>query len=93
MYGLVNHPYFVFLILLCAAVITIGAAVTALNRIPRAVFAKLQNELKELAGRVNALEAAEQRRFVRELKFKSEGAEDKYASNGNGRSEAESPVH
>jgi hypothetical protein len=92
MYGLVNDPYFVFLILLCAAVITIGAAVTALNRIPRAVFAQLQNELKELTGRLNALEAAEQRRFVRELNSRNEGAEAKYTTNGSGRLEAEGPV-
>jgi hypothetical protein len=92
MYGLVNDPYFVFLILLCAAVITIGAVVTALNRIPRAIFAQLQNELKELSGRVKVLEAAEQRRFVRELNSRGEGSEAKYTSNGSGRLEAESPA-
>ena len=58
MFGLVNDPYFVLLILFCAAVITIGALVTALNRIPRAEFAQLQNELKELSERVRVLEAA-----------------------------------
>ena len=67
MHGLVNDPYFVLLILFCAAVITIGAIVTALSRIPRVKFAQLQNELKTLSQRVGALEAAEQRRFLREL--------------------------
>jgi uncharacterized membrane protein (DUF106 family) len=88
-FGLVNDPYFVLLILFCAAVITIGSLVTALNRIPRAEFARLQNELKEFSGRVSALEAAEQRRFVRELNSHSEGAEAKYTTNGSGRLEAE----
>ena len=44
-----NDPYLVLLLLFCAAVITIGAIVTALNRVPRAEFARLQNELKELS--------------------------------------------
>jgi hypothetical protein len=73
MYGPLNDPYFIFLVLSCAAVITIGSLVTALNRIHRAEFARLQNELKELSGLVSALEAAEQRRFVRELNSHSEG--------------------
>jgi hypothetical protein len=92
MYGLVSDPSFVFLILLCAAVITIGAAFTALNRIPRTGFVQLHNEFEKLAERVKALEAAEQRRFVRELNSRSEGAEAKYTTNGSGRLEAESPV-
>ena len=62
-----NDPYLVLLLLFCAAVITIGAIVTALNRVPRAEFARLQKELKEVSERVRVLEAAEQRRFVREL--------------------------
>ena len=81
MFGLVNDPYFILLILFCAAAITIGALVTALKRIPRAEFARLQNELKELSKqvkelsqRVRALEAAEQRQFLRKLKSHSEGA-------------------
>ena len=45
MFGLLNDPYFVLLILFCAALITIGALVTALNRIPRAEFSQLQNEI------------------------------------------------
>jgi hypothetical protein len=31
----VNDPYFVLLILFCAAVITVGATLTSLSRIPR----------------------------------------------------------
>jgi hypothetical protein len=94
MYGALNDPYFVILILSYAAVVTIGAIVTALNRMPRAEFARLQNELKELAGRVKALEAAEQRRFIRELNSRGEGAEAKYTTSGSGlvAAKAESPV-
>jgi hypothetical protein len=51
MYGAPNDPYFVLLVLSCAAVVTSGAIVTALNRMPRAEFARLQNELKEISGR------------------------------------------
>ena len=89
-----NDPYLVLLVLFCAAVITIGLIVTALHRLPRAAFAQLQTELKELSGRVRELEAAEQRRFVRELNSHREGvegAEAKYT--GSGRLEAESAVH
>jgi hypothetical protein len=89
--GALNDPYFVPLILSCAAVITIGAIVTALNRIPRPEFARLKNELKELSGRVKTLEAAEQRRFLRELNSHNKSAD---ADNGNGQIEAagEAPV-
>ena len=88
-----NDPYLVLLLLFCAAVITIGAIVTALNRVPRAEFARWQNELKELSERVRVLEAAEQRRFVRELNSQnSRGTEAKFANNGSGRLEAASPV-
>ena len=95
MIAALNDPYLVLLVLFCAAVITIGAIVTALNRVPRAEFARLQNELKELSERVRVLEAAEQRRFVRELNSQragAKGAEAKFANNGSGRLEAESPV-
>jgi hypothetical protein len=88
MYGALNDPYFVILVLSCAAVVTIGAIVTALGRMPRAEVARLQNELKELAGRVKALEAAEQRRFVRELNTRDEGPEAKSTTNGGGLVEA-----
>jgi hypothetical protein len=83
MYGPLNDPYFIRLVLSCAAVMTIGSLVTALNRIPRAEFARLQSELNELSGRVSALEAAEQRRFVRELNSYSGGGEVKYTTNGS----------
>jgi len=86
MYGALSDPHFVLLVLSCAAVITIGAIVTALNRVPRAEFARLQNELKQLSEQVRALEVAEQRRFVRELNSHSEGAEATY--NGSARLDA-----
>jgi hypothetical protein len=86
-----NDPYLVLLVLFCAAVITVGSIVAALRRLPRAAFAQLQTELKELSGRVRELEAAEQRRFIMQLNSHREGA--KYTANGSGRLEAESPVH
>jgi hypothetical protein len=91
MNGALNDPYLVLLVLFCAAVITVGAIVTALRRVPRAAFTQFQSELKEVSDRVRVLEAAEQRRFVRELNSRSEGAESKY-TNGGGRREAESPA-
>jgi hypothetical protein len=84
MFGLVNDQYFVLLILFCAAVTTIGALVTALKRIPRAEFARLQNELKGLSKRVRALEAAEQRQLLRKLKSHGEGAEATDTTGGSG---------
>ena len=89
MFGLLNNPYFVLLILFCAAVIMIGLLVTALNRIPRAEFARLQNKLKTLSERVGVLEAAEQKRFLSKINSPSEGAEAKYTANGRGVLEAE----
>jgi hypothetical protein len=56
MNGALNDPYPVLLVLFCAAVITVGSIVTALRRLPRAAFAQLQTELKELSGRVRELE-------------------------------------
>ena len=73
MFGLVNDPYFVLLILFCAAVITIGSIVVALNRVSRAEFVRWQKELQELSGRVRELELAEQGRFLRELNSCNEG--------------------
>ena len=86
MYGPLNDPHFVLLVLSCAAVITIGSLVTALNRIPRTEFARLQNEVKELSKlqneveqlseKIQALEVAEERRLLMELnKPKRNGAE------------------
>ena len=83
MYGPLNDPHFVLLALSCAAVITIGSIVTALTRVRRVDFVRLQNELKELSQRVRVLEAAEQRRFMRELNPRGEDGEAKY-TNGNG---------
>jgi hypothetical protein len=90
MNGALSDPYLVLLALFC--VLTIGAIVTALHRVSRVELAQLKNEL---SGRLRELEAAEQRRFVRELnshRAGAEGAEAKYAANGGGRLEAESPV-
>jgi hypothetical protein len=42
-----NDPYLALLVLFCAAVITVGAIITTLHRVPRAKFAQFQNELKE----------------------------------------------
>jgi hypothetical protein len=86
MYGPLNDPHFVLLVLSCAAVITIGSLVTALNRIPRTEFARLQNEVKELSKlqneveqlseKIQALEVAEERRLLMEFnKPKRNGAE------------------
>jgi hypothetical protein len=95
MFGPVKDPYFVLLILLCAAVITIGALVTVL-RVRRAEFARLQNDLRKLSQRVMklsqrvmVLEGAEQRRFVMEINSGSEGAEATHTTNGSDRLEAE----
>jgi hypothetical protein len=82
MYAPLNDPHFVFLVLACAGVITIGAFVTALNRAPRADFARLENELKELSERVKLLEMIEQRRFIKELKSPGERAETTYVNGG-----------
>ena len=72
MYGLLNDAHFVLLVLSCAAVITIGSIVTALTRVRRADFVRLQNELRELSEHVRALQAAEQRRFIKELNSRRE---------------------
>ena len=53
----------------------IGSLVTEQIQLGESCSERLQNELKELSGRVSALEAAEQRRFVRELNSHSEGGE------------------
>jgi|ERR1700733_822669 hypothetical protein len=86
-----NDPL-VVLILACAAVITIGALVTALSRFRRTEFVKLQNEMKEVAERVKVLEATEQRRFIRELNNRGTDKEAEQAINGSGRSELKSLV-
>ena len=80
MHGLVNDPHLLLLILFCAGVITIGATVTALGRIPRAKFAQLQSELKTLSERVGALEMAEEKRVLRKIR-------DTQTTNGRGQLE------
>ena len=77
---LLNNALFVLLVL-CAAVITIGLIVTALTKVRRAEFARLQDEIKELSEQVKALEVAEQRRFLKELKSHSEGSERSLSTN------------
>ena len=70
-----NDAHFVLLVLACVAVITIGSIVTALTKVRRAEFARLQNEVKQLSEKIEALEVAEQRRFLMELKSNSEDRE------------------
>ena len=77
---LLNNALFVLLVL-CAAVITIGLIVTALTKVHRAEFARLQNEIKGLSEQVKALEVAEQRRFLKELKSHSQGSEPSPSTN------------
>jgi hypothetical protein len=78
---LLNNAHFVLLALSCAAVISVGLIVTALTKVRRAEFARLQDEVKELSELVKALEVAEQRRFLKELKSHSEGVEPTLATN------------
>ena len=78
---LLNNAHFVLLVLCCTVVITIGLIVTALTTVRRAEFARLQDEIKELSEQVKALEVAEQRRFLKELKSHSEGSEPSLSTN------------
>ena len=77
---LLNNALFVLLVP-CAAVITIGLIVTTLTKVRRAEFARLQHEIKELSEQVKALEVAEQRRFLKELKSLSQGSEPSLSTN------------
>ena len=77
---LLDNAHFVLLVL-CTVVITIGWIVTALTKVRRAEFARLQDEIKELSEQVKALEVAEQRRFLKELKSHSEGSEPSLSTN------------
>ena len=77
---LLDNAHFVLLVL-CCTVITIGLIVTALTKVRRAEFARLQNEIKELSAQVKALEVAEQRRFLKELKSHSEGSARSQSTN------------
>jgi hypothetical protein len=73
MYWPLNDAHLVLFVLSCLPVITIGSLVSALTRVRRAEFVRLQNEVKQLSVKVKALEVAEQRRFLVELKSKTEG--------------------
>ena len=77
---LLDNAHFVLLVL-CCTVITIGLIVTALTKVRRAEFARLQNEIKELSAQVKALEVAEQRRFLKELKSHGEGSAPSHSTN------------
>jgi hypothetical protein len=70
-----NDAYLVLSVLLCLAVITIASIVVAPIRVSRAKFAQMQNEVKRLADEIKALQAAEQRRFLVELKSNGESKE------------------
>jgi uncharacterized membrane protein (DUF106 family) len=72
MYGLLNDAHFVLLVLFCAAA-AVGSIITALTRVRRADFVRLQNELRELSEHVRELQMAEQRRFLKELNSRGEG--------------------
>jgi hypothetical protein len=73
MYWPLNDAHLVLFVLSCLPVTTIGSLVSALTRVRRAEFARLQNEVKQLSVKVKALEVAEQRHFLVELKSKTEG--------------------
>lgn len=94
MYWPLNDAHLVLLVLSCLAVITIGSLVSALTRVHRAEFERLQNEVKQLSEKVKALEIAEQRRFLVELKSKAEGKDPSTAASAAkdlGISESRSP--
>ena len=69
---LLNDAHLVLLVLIFVALITI---VVTLTRVRRAEFARLQNEVKQILDCVKSLEAAEQRRFIVELKSNCAGGE------------------
>jgi len=62
-----NDSHLVLLVLSCLAVIAIGLIVSALTRVRRAEFARLQKEVKQLSEEIKALQVAEQRRLLMEL--------------------------
>jgi hypothetical protein len=62
-----NDAHFVLLVLSCLAVIAIGSIVSALTRVRRTEFARLQKEVKQLSEEIKALQVAEQRRLLMEL--------------------------
>jgi len=72
-----NDAHLLLLVLICVALITIVATLT---RVRRTEFGRLQNEVKQLSESVKALEAAEQRRFIVELKSNGAGAKPAIAA-------------
>ena len=74
---LLNDAHLVLLVLIFVALITIVATLT---RVRRAEFARLQNEVKQILDCVKSLEAAEQRRFIVELKSNCAGGESASAT-------------
>jgi hypothetical protein len=78
---LLNNAHFVLLVLSCVAVVAIALSVTTISKVRRTEFARLQNDVKELSEQVKALEVAEQRRFLKELKSHSEGSDPPLATN------------
>ncbi len=72
-----NDAHLLLLVLICVALIIIVATLT---RVRRAEFGRLQNEVKQLSEIVKALEVAEQRRFIVELKSNGAGAKPEIAA-------------
>jgi hypothetical protein len=62
-----NDAHLVLLVLSCLAVIAVGSIVSALTRVRRTEFARLQKEVKQLSEEIKALQVAEQRRLLMEL--------------------------
>ena len=79
---LLNDAHLVLLVLIFVALITIVATLT---RVRRAEFARLQNEVKQILDCVKSLEAAEQRRFIVELKSNCAGGECSKRHQGRGK--------
>jgi uncharacterized membrane protein (DUF106 family) len=80
MYDWLLHNALFVLLVLCAAVITVGLIVTALTKV-RAEFSRLREEIKELSEQVKALETAEQGRFLKEIKSHRQGSEPLLSTN------------
>ena len=63
-----NDPQFTPAITACLAAITFVLLIAFLKtRVRRAEFARLQQDVKELSEHVMGLQAAEQRRFLKEI--------------------------
>jgi competence protein ComGC len=71
---------FVLLIVLCLAVIAICSIVVVATKASRAKFVQLRNEVRQLSKEIKALQVAEQRRFLVELKSNGESKEPSVAS-------------